>query len=152
RRRGQILAALGRLMERGVPPRSGRLASIIETAAAQILFLEVPDYAAVSTAMADAESDRHASHFKPLINAVLRRLARERDQILAADDAQRVNTPDWLWERWTSAYGEEVTRKIAAAHLVEPGLDLTVKQDPAGWAAKLGGMVLANGSVRLVHA
>src|SRR5262249_35662460 len=151
RRRGQILAGLGRLMERGVPPRSGRLASIIETAAAQILFLEVPDYAAVSTAMADAESDRHAAHFKPLINAVLRRLARERDEILAREDAERVNTPDWLWQRWVLAYGEDVTRKIAAAHLMEPTLDLTVKKDPADWAEKLAGVALPNGSVRLAH-
>jgi 16S rRNA (cytosine967-C5)-methyltransferase len=150
RRRGQILAALHRLMERGVPPRSGRLASILEAAAAQILFLDVPAYAAVSTAMADAEADRHARHFKPLVNGVLRRLARERDAFLAADDAERINTPDWLFARWTASYGEVTARKIAGAHLVEPSLDLTVKSDPQGWAERLGGIVLPNGTVRLI--
>ena len=150
RRRGQILAALHRLMERGVPPRSGRLGSILETAAAQILFLEVPAYAAVSTAMADAEADRHARHFKPLVNGVLRRLARERDAFLVGADAERINTPDWLFERWTAAYGEATARKIAGAHLVEPSLDLTVKSDPQGWAERLGGIVLPNETVRLI--
>jgi 16S rRNA (cytosine967-C5)-methyltransferase len=150
RRRGQILAALSRLMARGLPPRSGRLQSILETAAAQILFLDVPAYAVVSTAMADAEGDRHARHFKPLINGVLRRLARERDASLAVGDAGRVNTPAWLYERWAAAYGDDTARKIAAAHLVEPGLDLTVKNDAQGWAEKLGGIALPNGSVRLV--
>jgi 16S rRNA (cytosine967-C5)-methyltransferase len=150
RRRGQILAALDRLMERGVPPRSGRLASILETAAAQILFLDVPAYAAVSTAMADAGADRHARHFKPLVNGVLRRLAREREAFLAAEDAERINTPVWLWQRWVAAYGEATVRKIAAAHLIEPSLDLTVKGDPQGWAEKLGGIALPNGTVRLL--
>jgi 16S rRNA (cytosine967-C5)-methyltransferase len=150
RRRGQIKAALQRLMERGVPPRSGRLASILEIAAAQILFLEVPDYAAVSTAMADAEADRHAGHYKSLLNGVLRRLARERDAILGAQDAERINTPEWLWQRWTMHFGEATTRKIAAAHLLDPNLDLTTKGDAASWAERLGGMVLSKDTVRLV--
>ena len=150
RRRGQILAMLHRLMERGVPPRSGRLQSILEIAAAQILFLDVPAYAAVSTAMADAEGDRHARHFKPLINGVLRRLAREREDFPSAADTSLVNTPEWLRERWVATYGKDLALKIAAAHLVEPGLDLTVKHDPKGWAEKLGGIVLPNGTARLV--
>jgi 16S rRNA (cytosine967-C5)-methyltransferase len=108
RRRGQIVGALRRLMARGVPPRSGRLAAIIETAAAQILFLDVPDYAAVSTAMADAEGDRHARHFKPLLNAVLRRLARERERS-PRRDAERVNTPD-CWAALGAAYASATTR------------------------------------------
>jgi len=150
RRRGQILAVLSRLMARGLPPRSGRLAAILETAAAQILFLDVPAYAAVSTAMEDAEADRHARHFKPLANAVLRRLAREREALLAADDAGSVNTPDWLRQRWIAAYGEATVAKVAAAHLLEPSLDLTVKSDPQGWAERLGGTVVPNDTVRLV--
>ncbi len=39
---------------------------------------------------------------------------------------------------------------IAAANGQEPALDLTVKSDAAGWAEKLGGRVLATGTVRLV--
>ncbi|MEP2745834.1 RsmB/NOP family class I SAM-dependent RNA methyltransferase, partial [Bauldia litoralis] len=46
--------------------------------------------------------------------------------------------------------GEETPRAIAPAHLVEPSLDLTVKEDAAGWAEKLGGIVLPSGTVRLV--
>src|SRR5262249_60890222 len=43
-------------------------------------------------------------------------------------------------------------RAIAEANGNEPALDLTVKEDPAYWADKLGGRVLAPGSVRaIVH-
>ena len=152
RRRGQILGALRLLMERGVPPRSGRLAAIIETAAAQILFLDVPDYAAVSTAMADAEADRHARHFKPLLNAVLRRLARERDTILAARMRSGPIRRTGSGSAGPRPMAKRRPARIAAAHLVDPSLDLTVKRDPQGWADRLGGIVLPNGSVRHVPA
>ena len=45
---------------------------------------------------------------------------------LAGDDAARLNTPDWLWASWVASYGEPVARAIAASHLAEAPLDLTV--------------------------
>ena len=39
--------------------------------------------------------------------------------------------------------------QIAAAHLVEPALDLSIKADAPGWAARLGGELLPWGTVRL---
>ena len=41
-----------------------------------------------------------------------------------------LDTPGWLWQCWCNAYGETAARAIAAAHLVEPPLDLTVRGDP----------------------
>ncbi|MEQ9609252.1 MAG: RsmB/NOP family class I SAM-dependent RNA methyltransferase, partial [Kiloniellaceae bacterium] len=70
-------------------------------------------------------------------------------EIAAAQDAARLNTPDWLWESWCAAYGEETARAIAAAQLGEPPLDLSCKGDPAAWAERLGAEVLPNGSLRL---
>src|SRR5208282_1763435 len=40
---------------------------------------------------------------------------------------------------------------IAAAHLEEPALDLSVKADTEGWAVRLGGAALPWGTVRLAH-
>ena len=148
RRRGQIDDALRQLMQRRLPPRAGSLRRILEIAAAQILFLEVPDHAAVSTALGLADADPKARHFKPLANGVLRNLARGRDEIIAGQDAARLNTPDWLWESWSMAYGADTARAIADAHLVEPPLDVTVKADPAGWAERLEGEALPTGTVR----
>ena len=55
----------------------------------------------------------------------------------------------WLRERWTATYGADATRDMAAILASEPPLDLTVKSDPEGWAARLGGFVTPTGSVRL---
>ena len=150
RRRGQIDDALGRFLDKALPRKSGPLPAILHVAAAQILFMDVPDHAAVSIAVETAEADRDARHFKGLVNAVLRRLTEQRDAILASQDEIRLNIPDWLYERWVKDYGAATTAEIAAAHLLEPSLDLSVKSDPEGWAEKLGGIVLPTGSVRLI--
>ncbi|MCC6983910.1 MAG: methyltransferase domain-containing protein [Bauldia sp.] len=130
RRHGQVADALDRMLERPLPSRSGRTRRILEIAATQILFMAAPPHAVVSVAVDMAEADRHAKHFKGLVNAILRRLVTERDAILAAQDAPRLNTPDWLWTRWVAYYGEAQTRAIAAAHMVEPALDLTLNPSP----------------------
>jgi len=150
RRHGEIAAALDRLIERPLPRRAGSLRRILEIAVAQLLFMEVADHGVVSVALDQLGADRNARHFKGLANAVLRRLARDRDAICADFDAARLNTPDWLWRRWSTQYGEAATRATAEAHLVEPGLDLSVKSDPESWAETLGGITLPTGSVRLV--
>ena len=64
---------------------------------------------------------------------MLRRLARERDTILAVEDPFG-DTPDWLKERWTAHYGEEKAAAIAQAHRAGAAVDLTVKTDAAEWA------------------
>jgi 16S rRNA (cytosine967-C5)-methyltransferase len=56
---------------------------------------------------------------------VLRRIAREGEGIVAAQDAPVLNTPDWLWPRWTQNFGEGTARAIAKAHLAIPPLDLS---------------------------
>jgi 16S rRNA (cytosine967-C5)-methyltransferase len=79
---------------------------------------------------------------------VLRNVARAKSEIVG--DAEPLDdVPPWLAARWKANYGEETALAIAAAHLQEPTLDLTVKSDAEGWAARLGGMVLPTGSVRL---
>ncbi|HWJ71591.1 MAG TPA: transcription antitermination factor NusB [Kaistia sp.] len=150
RRHGQIIDALGRFLEKSLPRKSGHLAAILHVAAAQILFMDVADHAAVSIAVDLASQDHDARHFKGLVNAVLRRLTEGRDAILASQDEAVLNTPDWLAAGWTKAYGADTARAIAIAHLAEPALDLTVRSDPALWAEKLEGIVLPNDTVRLV--
>lgn len=148
RRRGEIERALTRALDRPLPAGSGALSGLLHVAAAQILYLDVPDHAAVDLGVAQAGSDRRTGRARGLVNAVLRRLVRERDSILSQPDAS-ANTPGWLNRRWRAAYGEPIAAEIAAAHLQVPPLDITVKSDPAGWAERLGGTLLPTGSVRL---
>ncbi len=151
RRHGEVHALLDRLIEKK-PPRSRDFFHVLEIAVTQVLFMEVADHASVSLAIDQIAADPKARHLKGLANAVLRRIARERDALLAYIDSARLDAPDWLWDRWCATYGEETARAIAEAHLGEAPLDLSVKDDPAGWAETLGGGVTATGSVRLAEA
>ncbi len=150
RRLGSLRHLLGECLERGSPPQAPRVETVLLIGAAQILFLDVPDHAAVDLAVRLARADRHATHFASLVNAVLRRIAREGAARLAALDPVVLDTPGWLMSRWIKTYGEATARAVAAANGHEPALDLTVKSDPEGWAERLGGRVLPTGSVRAV--
>jgi 16S rRNA (cytosine967-C5)-methyltransferase len=150
RRLGTLRHLLGALLERGPPPQAPRVETALLIGAAQILFLDVPDHAAVDLSVRLAQADRAATHFAGLVNAVLRRLAREGKERLATLDAPVLDTPPWLLARWHHAYGEDTARAIAVANGREPALDLTVKADPAVWAERLGGRVLSTGSVRTI--
>ncbi len=129
RRFGQLDALIrGFVPKAPQPHKAGPALEILLMGACEMLFLDVAPHAAVDAANRLAQADSKAVHFKPLINAVLRRVSREGATIVAAQDA-RLNVPDWLWTRWSASYGDDGARKIAQAHLVPAALDLVLK-DP----------------------
>ncbi len=148
RRLGQIDELLGRFVERKPPPR---VFHILRLGAAQLLFLNTPPHAAVNESV-EMTRQVKMEKFSGLVNAVLKKVVKQGKEILAAHDEAKLNTPDWLWESWVNAYGEKKTRAIAAMHLAEPTLDISVKSDAESWADKLGGTALPSGSIRLTDA
>src|SRR5215472_5775439 len=139
RRLGTLRHLLGQLLERGPPGEAPRVETALLIGAVQILWLEVPDHAAVDLAVRLVQTDRRGARYAGLVNAVLRRLAREGAAHLSGLDTIALDTPDWLMRRWSANYGSETARAIAAANASEPPLDLTVKSDAARWAEALGG-------------
>ncbi len=150
RRLGTLRHLLATLLEKGLPPSAPKVEDILLIGAAQILFLDVPDHASVDLSVRLAQADHHASHYSGLINAVLRKLARDGKARLAGLDTVALDTPDWLMRRWIAQYGEATARAIGQAHTQEPALDLTVRSDPKAWAEKLNGRVLDTGTVRTI--
>ena len=147
RRLGEIDAALGPLLEKPLPRKATRVRDILRLGTADLLFLDTPAHAAVDQAVRLARADRTSAGFAGLVNAVLRRLDRERP----APADPLVNLPGWIRERWTANWGAATTRAMAAALASVPPLDITVR-DPAeteGLAHALGAQVLATGSLRL---
>ncbi len=145
RRKGEIDAVLAKCLERPLPVSASRERSALRLGAAQLLFLDTPAHAAVGETVAVVAGN---SRYRGLVNAVLRRIDRDREALTRDLDPDRLNTPDWLWRRWTGRYGEEATRRIAAIHRAEPPLDITVKGDPAAWAGPLEAHLLPTGTLR----
>src|SRR6516162_8218369 len=148
RRLGTLRHLLGTLLERGPPGEAPRVETALLIGAAQILWLEVPDHAAVDLAVRLVQADRRGARYAGLVNAVLRRLARNGTAALAELDTATLDTPDWLMRRWSANYGSATAHAIAAVNASEPPLDLTVTGDAAHWAKALGGRVLPGGTVR----
>ncbi len=150
RRLGTLRRIVGGFLDKGFPADAPRAETILLLGAAQILWLEVPDHAAVDLSVRLAQADRRAARYAGLVNAVLRRVAQNREASLSLSTV--LDTPPWLLTRWTKAYGRDTARAIAEANGHEPALDLTVKDDVADWAEHVHGRVLPTGTVRtLAH-
>jgi 16S rRNA (cytosine967-C5)-methyltransferase len=147
RRLGEIDGVLAGLVERAIDPQDGVVRHILRLGAAQLLFLGTPPHAAVDTSVRLVEK-LASPHLKGLVNAVLRRIAREGATRLGSRDPARLNTPTWLWDRWVATYGAEGARAIAAAHLIEAPLDLTPKADAELWTEQLEAELLPTGTIR----
>jgi 16S rRNA (cytosine967-C5)-methyltransferase len=149
RRRGTIDAILADCLEKALPSGASALRHILHVASAQILFLDVPDSAAVDLAVASAQADPRSARFANLTNAVLRRIARDKAGFLARFDDPALDAPRWLLDRLEAAYGAAGARAILHAQRVPAPLDLTCREDPSLWAERLGGSLLPTGTVRL---
>ncbi len=151
--RAVALAALRRLgevdviLDRRLAKRpSLAVLTILRVAVAQLLVLETPAFAVVSTAVRQAERDAGTRAYKGLVNAVLRGLGR--DGFGITDPI--ANLPDWIAARWRVAYGEATLAGLAEATRHEPATDLTPRDllTAEALAAAVEGEVLPGGSVR----
>ena len=144
---GVLRLALAATLDKGLPKKAQGLEWTLLVGAAQILFMDVPDHAAVDLAVRAVRHQARTAAFAGLVNAVLRNIARRRAEFESAADPF-ADAPQWLAARWRKAYGEETAAQIAQAHRHEPTLDLTLKPgaDPA---LVPEGLLLPTGSLRL---
>jgi len=148
RHRNQIDHALNLMMSRKPPKKARFLIHTLHISATQILFMDLPDSAAVNLGVTAIGNDERTSRFKGMTNAVLRRLSREKETVL-----KKVSSfspfPRWFEKQLQSDYGKEKTKTISSAVTLQSHVDLTVKSNPEEWATKLDGVVLPTGTVRL---
>lgn len=151
RRLGQIDNIIKHAMNSDRAPEPRLLLSLLRVAVAQILFMNVPDHAAVNVSVNLAER-MGLIRQKGLVNAVLRRVAREGGDITARQDIPRLNIPNWMLSDWIKHYGKRTGLEAATASLLEAPLDLSLKNnsDTAHWAKILNADILPTGSLRII--
>ncbi|KQY23785.1 RsmB/NOP family class I SAM-dependent RNA methyltransferase [Pararhizobium sp.] len=145
----RIEAMIGSLLQNPLPEGARALDHVLTVAAAQILYLDIPDHSAVDLAVEQAQIDPRNKRFASLVNAVLRRMSREKQDLLENVGEKIPAIPAWFHKRLVTYYGADEAARIADALLAPAAIDLTVKSDPQGWAEKLNGRLLPTGSVRL---
>jgi 16S rRNA (cytosine967-C5)-methyltransferase len=123
-RRGTADAAIERLAGRSIRLLDPPLLAALRLGLYELLFADgTPDHAAVDQAV-ELVKGAGAAHASGLVNAVLRRAARERKELTAAllgDDSTPAaaavahSAPLWLAEMWWRELGPEVARPLLAA-------------------------------------
>ena len=126
---------------------SAAVCDLLRIGLVQIGFMQVPDFAAVSTTVKLAERASNTRPFKGLINAILRGVIREGG--LKKPVASRL-APDWLFQRWKQAYGQDNAEGIALMLTEEPATDLSFKtaEDMVKFQEPLQGTPLGGLSMR----
>jgi 16S rRNA (cytosine967-C5)-methyltransferase len=104
--RSRLDHAVAQFAQRKVDPL---LLEILRLGAFQLLFSDVPQYAAVGETV-----DLAPKHARGFANAVLRRIAEGKAKV-PEDLATRTAHPEWLIARWTKQYGAARAARIAEA-------------------------------------
>ncbi|HYW30700.1 MAG TPA: 16S rRNA (cytosine(967)-C(5))-methyltransferase RsmB [Gemmatimonas sp.] len=126
RRRGWLDAMLAVRVRGGVAKLDGDVADLLRLGAYQLISMgSVPAYAAIAQTV-ELTKRRHGIGASKLVNAVLRRVDRERvalepptptDAIEAL--AQQHSHPRWTVARWVERWGTEVTQQLMEANNTE---------------------------------
>ena len=145
---GHIQQIIKEKLQHPLPPQAAAVELALALGITQLDYARVPDHAAVATSVGILENSKF-SRYRGLVNAILRRCAKERAQRAASPLPPLTNFPDWLQAAWIDAYGVESANAFAAVLLLQPPLDVTVFDDAAAFAAATGGVVLPGGTVRL---
>jgi 16S rRNA (cytosine967-C5)-methyltransferase len=126
RRRGWFDAVLGLRIRGGLARLDGDVADLLRLGAYQLLCMgSVPPYAAIAQTV-ELAKQRHGIGASKLVNAVLRRVDRERDALEPVQPsdpvdalALRASHPRWLVARWVARFGLDATERLLAANNAE---------------------------------
>ena len=129
RRRAWLDALLSERVRGGLVRLDADLIDLLRLGGYQLLFMgSVPAYAAIAQTVELAKR-RHGLGASKLVNAVLRRLDRERGELVVPTPTDPVDAlsiahshPRWLVARWVARWGAEETEKLLRANNTEAPL------------------------------
>lgn len=139
---------LSKIYNRKPPQRARILIHAIETAAAQILFMNVPPSAAVNLAIAIIRNNKPTERFAGFANAVLRSLERDKEKLLETTKTAHP-FPAWLYKKLCSDHGKEKVNLSGHALSIKSNLDLTPKNQTSVLSEKIDAILLPTNSYRL---
>ncbi|MBX7146266.1 MAG: MFS transporter [Alphaproteobacteria bacterium] len=165
---GHIDYILAHYVKRPFKKKDLKLKNILRLALTQLLWLEIPAYAVISTMVELAgvelagsddlskksSSKNHLSLLasKKFINAILRRITQEDFKVLKNIPCH-FNVPIWLWQSLKQHYGENTAKAIIEIQEIIPPLDLNIHPtlNLKDMAEKLDGIILPTNNIRKIN-
>jgi len=140
-------ARADRLIDTHIKRRpSDPVRDILRLAIVELCVDRAAPHGVVDGAVTLTRASRKHSGSAGMVNAVLRKIAEVAPDEWSDMPVPRLPAP--IRKRFRAGYGNAVAAMEAAHHAGAP-LDLTVNEDAAGWAEKLGAELLPTGSLRL---
>lgn len=137
-------ALLSRYIDKPIPAKRMHVHWALRMGLVQLLAMDVPAHAAVSTTVALIKRRPHEKVFAGLANAVLKKIVKDKVTLNHTDAL-----PQWMMARWCKFYGEETAHAICTQLISQPTLDITIpdatrrKEYAALWNAQtIGAMTL----------
>ncbi len=137
---------INRFLSKKIPNKHALAETVLITATAEMLFMESPEYAVINSYV-DIAKKHCGKALSGLINAVLRNIARQKQNLLKHYHAQ--SFPDSFKKILAKDYSPETIAKIEKVASLEPMLNITVKNNPEQWAQKLKGKIIAHNNIAL---
>jgi 16S rRNA (cytosine967-C5)-methyltransferase len=145
RHQGLLRSTLKEYLARPLPTT---VTALLHIGLAECLLLETPAYASVSSIMHLMK--KQPNFAAKVVNAVLRRALREKENLLATYGAPLQQWPLWLQQELIGSYGEEVVLAMAECCQRVPPLDITpLSPLPGGLFANYEPIPIGNVSIRL---
>jgi 16S rRNA (cytosine967-C5)-methyltransferase len=140
RRTADLDALIDGATDRPLPP-DAKARMVLRIALVQALAMDTPPHAAISTVLPLVDGGP-----RKLVHAVFGRLIRDGGTL-----PNPPHLPLTVAERWEKSWGKEAAEAARHGLAAQPPIDLSLKpdEDSAGWAARLGGVSLAAGHVRI---
>ena len=152
RRFGEINFYLKKYIKKPLKENQKHVKANLIIGAAQILYMRVPNYAAVNDSAKIAKNK--SPHHVKFVNAVLRQLSRDRENNKLKELSPIKNIPDVIINKWKDELSTDQLRKIANQHLLSPpALDISIspREDIKKWKANLKGEIFGNNNIRLIN-
>ncbi|MCL4135839.1 UNVERIFIED_CONTAM: hypothetical protein GTU68_046671, partial [Idotea baltica] len=141
----RLAAYLNLLLSKPFKAKDKDLEAVLACSIYQLLETRVPSHAAVNEAVTTCKALKKL-WAKGLVNAVLRRFLREREELdstLENDQAFKTAHPIWLVELWREAWPDQLAN-IIAANNAQPPMTLRVNQSHSNPTNYLKELATAN--------
>jgi len=146
---GFIEKILEKYLSKSIEEHSPRIHIILLISITQIIVISSPSYAVVNIAINLTKRDRKSYKLQGLVNAVLRKISREIENINLKEFDAIILLPDWLRSRWNVQYKPNEILSSAQSLLTPPPLDISVKYPESKLASEINGITLNTGTIRL---
>ena len=143
RRHGQISKMLNRLITGKTPIR---VQMILRLGITQLLFLKTGSHAVTHTCVELARI-MGFNHHTGLVNAVMRRLIRDQNDLLA-DTHIRDNVPVTLYKSWSKLWGATKADEMITFFMEPPPLDISIRNENDELVKALAGQMITEQTLR----